>query len=69
MRTMFAVGRQNRTHTRIIIRGRLRENRREGAERGSSPARPRALPRCGGADRARRDLAGRSMAPPRSSGT
>ena len=38
MRTMFAVGHQNRTHTRIVITGRLRGGRRAAVER--TPPRP-----------------------------
>ena len=38
MRTMFAVGHQNGTHTRIVIKGRLHEDRRADAARRERPA-------------------------------
>ena len=37
MRTMFAVGHQNRTRTRIVITGRLREDRRADAPGREGP--------------------------------
>ena len=37
MRTMFAVGHQNRKHTRIVIRGRLKEHRRTDAPQEGRP--------------------------------
>ncbi len=37
MRTMFAVGHQNRTHTRIVIKGRLREDHRTHAAKREVP--------------------------------
>ncbi len=43
MRTIFAVGHQNRTHTRIIIKGRLPEGRRMDAAKQEPPP-PRMFP-------------------------
>lgn len=37
MRTMFAVGHRNRTHTRIVIKRRLREDRRADEPRRERP--------------------------------
>ncbi len=37
MRTMFAVGHQSRTQTRIVITGRLREERRADAPSRERP--------------------------------
>ncbi len=37
MRTMFAVGHQNRTHTTIVIKGRLQQERRTDAAKGEGP--------------------------------
>ena len=37
MRTMFAVGHRNRTHTRIVIKGRLQEDRRTDAPQRERP--------------------------------
>ena len=37
MRTMFAVGHQTGTHTRIVIRGRRRDDRRAAAAKPERP--------------------------------
>ena len=37
MRTMFAVGHQNRTHTTIVIKGRLQQERRTDAAKREGP--------------------------------
>lgn len=37
MRTMFAVGHLNRTHTRIVIKGGLPEDRRTDAAKREPP--------------------------------
>ncbi len=41
MRTMFAVGHQTGTHTRIVIAGRRREDRRAAPARRETPMAPR----------------------------
>lgn len=43
MRTMFAVGHQNRTHTTIVIRARLPEGRRKDAAKRDRPVAPPPL--------------------------